>query len=134
MLRYFRKTLSMAYQWAFDVEWERKCRRALVTLFLTLREAIEKFGVDATRLSLADAGDGLEDADFEEKAANANIFRVHTLLGWCEVSQPFVISSVCCSNGILRKCSLWKRTCAMVLAITTMRFSFRKLMPSSISL
>jgi leucyl-tRNA synthetase len=53
---------------------------------LTLREAIEKFGADATRLSLADAGDGLEDANFEEKAANANILRVHTLLGWCEVS------------------------------------------------
>jgi len=52
---------------------------------LTLREAIEKFGADATRLSLADAGDGLEDANFEEKSANANILRVHTLLDWCEV-------------------------------------------------
>ncbi|KAF8235841.1 leucyl-tRNA synthetase [Tricholoma matsutake] len=51
---------------------------------LTLREAIEKFGTDATRLSLADAGDGLEDANFEEKTANANILRVFTLLGWCE--------------------------------------------------
>jgi leucyl-tRNA synthetase len=51
---------------------------------LTLREAIEKFGADATRLSLADAGDGLEDANFEEKTANANILRIHTLLGWCE--------------------------------------------------
>ncbi|TFK37610.1 hypothetical protein BDQ12DRAFT_736141 [Crucibulum laeve] len=51
---------------------------------LTLREAIEKFGADATRLSLADAGDGLEDANFEEKTANANILRVHTLLGWAE--------------------------------------------------
>ena len=51
---------------------------------LTLREAIEKFGADATRLSLADAGDGMEDANFEEKTANANILRVHTLLGWCE--------------------------------------------------
>jgi len=55
---------------------------------LTLREAIEKFGADATRLSLADAGDGLEDANFEEKAANANILRVHTLLGWCEEMFP----------------------------------------------
>jgi leucyl-tRNA synthetase len=52
---------------------------------LTLREAIEKFGADATRFSLADAGDGLEDANFEEKTANANILRVFTLLGWCEV-------------------------------------------------
>ncbi|KAG6855427.1 hypothetical protein H0H87_003027 [Tephrocybe sp. NHM501043] len=52
--------------------------------FLTLRDGIKKFGADATRLSLADAGDGLEDANFEEKTANANILRVHTLLGWCE--------------------------------------------------
>ncbi|KAJ3503221.1 hypothetical protein NLJ89_g8530 [Agrocybe chaxingu] len=51
---------------------------------LTLREAIEKFGADATRLSLADGGDGLEDANFEEKTANANILRIHTLLSWCE--------------------------------------------------
>ena len=55
--------------------------------FLTLREAVDKFGADATRLSLADAGDGLEDANFEEKTANANILRVHTLIGWCEVGS-----------------------------------------------
>ncbi|KAF8890674.1 hypothetical protein BD779DRAFT_1610758 [Infundibulicybe gibba] len=51
---------------------------------LTLRESVEKFGADVTRLSLADAGDGLEDANFEEKTANANILRVYTLLSWCE--------------------------------------------------
>ncbi|KAF9238326.1 hypothetical protein BU15DRAFT_88395 [Melanogaster broomeanus] len=51
---------------------------------LTLREGIQKFGADATRLTLADAGDGVEDANFDEKAANANILRLHTLLGWCE--------------------------------------------------
>jgi leucyl-tRNA synthetase len=53
---------------------------------LTLRESVEKFGADATRIALADAGDGIEDANFEEKSANANILRVHTLLGWCEAS------------------------------------------------
>lgn len=52
---------------------------------LTLRECLEKYGADATRLSLADAGDGMEDANFEEQTANANILRVHTLLAWCEV-------------------------------------------------
>ncbi|KAJ7126518.1 hypothetical protein C8R43DRAFT_1028359 [Mycena crocata] len=51
---------------------------------LSLREAIAKFGADSTRLSLADAGDGVEDANFEEKSANANILRVHTLVQWCE--------------------------------------------------
>ena len=53
--------------------------------FLTLRQAVDKFGADATRLSLADAGDGLEDANFDEKTANANIPRVHTLIVSCEV-------------------------------------------------
>jgi leucyl-tRNA synthetase len=53
---------------------------------LTLRQAVEKFGADATRLAMADAGDGIEDANFEEKNANANILRIHTLLMWCEVS------------------------------------------------
>ena len=53
---------------------------------LTLRQAVEKFGADATRLALADSGDGIEDANFEEKNANANILRIHTLLSWCEVS------------------------------------------------
>ncbi|TCD62832.1 cytosolic leucyl tRNA synthetase [Steccherinum ochraceum] len=51
---------------------------------LTMRESVEKFGADATRLSLADAGDGIEDANFDEKTANANILRLHTLIGWCE--------------------------------------------------
>lgn len=54
---------------------------------LTMRESIEKFGADATRLSLADAGDSVEDANFDEKTANANILRVHTLLEWCEVRR-----------------------------------------------
>lgn len=52
---------------------------------LTLRQAIDKFGADATRLTLADAGDGIEDANFEEKTANAAILRVHTLIEWCQV-------------------------------------------------
>lgn len=55
---------------------------------LSLRQSVEKFGADATRLSLADAGDGIEDANFEEKTANANILRLHTLIEWCtEVVQ-----------------------------------------------
>jgi leucyl-tRNA synthetase len=52
---------------------------------LTLREGVLKFGADAMRLSLADAGDGVEDANFDEKTANANILRLHTLMTWCEV-------------------------------------------------
>ncbi|KAH7103714.1 leucyl-tRNA synthetase [Auriculariales sp. MPI-PUGE-AT-0066] len=52
--------------------------------FLTLRETVEKFGADPTRICLADAGDGIEDANFDEKNANAMILRVHTLIEWCK--------------------------------------------------
>lgn len=52
--------------------------------FLTLSEAVKKFGADATRIALADAGDGIEDANFEEKGANGAIMRLHTLKEWIE--------------------------------------------------
>ena len=53
--------------------------------FLTMAQAIRKWGADATRLSLADAGDGIEDANFDDKTANASILRLHTLIEWSEV-------------------------------------------------
>ncbi|PGH00479.1 leucine-tRNA ligase [Polytolypa hystricis UAMH7299] len=50
--------------------------------FLTLSQAIEKFGADAVRLALADAGDGIEDANLEESVANASILRLYELKKW----------------------------------------------------
>lgn len=50
--------------------------------FLTLSEAIKKFGADATRLTLADSGDEIGDANFEELLANAAILRIHTAMEW----------------------------------------------------
>lgn len=58
--------------------------------FLTLRECVEKFGADATRVALADSGDGLADANFEATTANASILRLHTLSTWCEVGPEDV--------------------------------------------
>ncbi|KAL1917157.1 uncharacterized protein VTP21DRAFT_4813 [Calcarisporiella thermophila] len=52
--------------------------------FMTMNDAIAKYGADATRISLADAGDGIEDANFEEVTANAAILRLFTLMEWCE--------------------------------------------------
>lgn len=52
--------------------------------FLTLNEAITKYGADAMRFTLADAGDGLEDANFVEKTANAAILRLFTEKEWIE--------------------------------------------------
>lgn len=51
---------------------------------LTLCDSLRKFGADATRLTLADSGDGFDDANFEELTANASILRLHTLLEWCK--------------------------------------------------
>jgi leucyl-tRNA synthetase len=52
--------------------------------FLTLKDAVDKFGADATRIAFADAGDGIEDANFEEAVANSNILRLFTLKEWIE--------------------------------------------------
>lgn len=54
---------------------------------LTLKDSLVKFGADATRVTLADAGDSIEDANFEEATANAAILRLKNLIDWCEVSQ-----------------------------------------------
>jgi len=52
--------------------------------FLTLRDCIDKFGVDATRITLADAGDGLDDANFETDVANASILKLFTFEKWMQ--------------------------------------------------
>ncbi|PUU78530.1 hypothetical protein B9Z19DRAFT_1083939 [Tuber borchii] len=52
--------------------------------FLTLEETVKKYGADAARIAFADAGDGVEDANFEEKVSNAAILRLYTLKEWCE--------------------------------------------------
>lgn len=52
--------------------------------FLTLKDSVDKFGADATRIAFADAGDSIEDANFEESVANSNILRLHTLKEWIE--------------------------------------------------
>ncbi|KAF9429588.1 cytosolic leucyl tRNA synthetase [Entomortierella beljakovae] len=50
--------------------------------FMGLAEAVEKYGADATRLALADAGDSGEDANFEDGTANAAILKLYTLTEW----------------------------------------------------
>ncbi|KXX74473.1 Leucine--tRNA ligase, cytoplasmic [Madurella mycetomatis] len=52
--------------------------------FLALTSAIEKFGADATRIALADGGDGIDDANFKESTANAVILRLFELKKWIE--------------------------------------------------
>ncbi|KAL4230623.1 Leucine--tRNA ligase [Mactra antiquata] len=50
--------------------------------FLTLSDAIGKFSADGMRMALADAGDGVEDANFVEMMAEAGLLRLYTYLEW----------------------------------------------------
>ena len=43
--------------------------------FLTLQQAIERYSADGMRLNLADAGDSVEDANFDQKNADAGMLR-----------------------------------------------------------
>ena len=54
--------------------------------FLTLDEAVKKYGADATRVALADAGDAMDDANFDESVANSTILRLFELRKWCKES------------------------------------------------
>ncbi|KAJ2823685.1 cytosolic leucyl tRNA synthetase, partial [Coemansia erecta] len=54
---------------------------------LSMRETCERYGADATRLILADAGDGMEDANFEEVMANAAVLNLYTLMEWITEAQ-----------------------------------------------
>ncbi|OAY45047.1 leucine--tRNA ligase, cytoplasmic [Manihot esculenta] len=52
--------------------------------FRTIRQAIEEFSADATRFSLADAGDGVDDANFVFETSNAAILRLTKEIAWME--------------------------------------------------
>ena len=52
--------------------------------FLTIRDCIDRYGVDATRMALADAGDSLDDSNFDELVANSAILRLFIFEKWCQ--------------------------------------------------
>ena len=52
--------------------------------FITMKDAINEYSADATRFALADAGDGLEDANFEKKSVNAAILKLTKEIEWVE--------------------------------------------------
>ncbi|KAK5997199.1 Leucyl-tRNA synthetase [Cladobotryum mycophilum] len=52
--------------------------------FMTLHEMVGKYGADASRIALADAGDAVTDANFEEDVADNSILRLYNLREWCE--------------------------------------------------
>lgn len=52
--------------------------------FMTLEDLTKKYGADASRIALADAGDGVADANFEEDVADTTVLRLFNLREWCE--------------------------------------------------
>jgi len=52
--------------------------------FLTLSEAIDRYSADGMRLALADAGDSIEDANFDSSNAEAGILRLYTFVEWAK--------------------------------------------------
>lgn len=64
--------------------------------FLTLHEVITKYGADATRLTLAMAGSGRQDANFSENHASSNVVKIHNEYTWCinkinQLSEKIVV-------------------------------------------
>jgi len=51
--------------------------------FQTMREAIENYSADGMRLALADAGDGLDDANFTNGSAHGAILRLSAQIDQC---------------------------------------------------
>ncbi len=54
------------------------------TLAWPVVQAITEFSADAMRWALADAGDGMDDANFETSTANAAVLRLTKELAWAE--------------------------------------------------
>ncbi|KAI3647532.1 hypothetical protein MP228_007753 [Amoeboaphelidium protococcarum] len=50
--------------------------------FLTLTDAVSKYSADAIRICLASAGDGIEDANFDQTQCNAFILKLFNLKEW----------------------------------------------------
>lgn len=48
--------------------------------FLTLADALDRYGADGMRLALANAGDSIEDANFETQVADSGVLRLWTFL------------------------------------------------------
>ena len=62
--------------------------------FMTLRDGIDKFGADATRVALAIAGDGMDDANFDETNAQEATLLLTTEKDWIQqiCNQPITES------------------------------------------
>ncbi|KAJ1664536.1 cytosolic leucyl tRNA synthetase [Coemansia sp. RSA 1813] len=58
---------------------------------LTLGDSCKLYGADATRIALADAGDGFDDANFEMQTADAAVRNLYTLMDWVVSAKQALI-------------------------------------------
>lgn len=54
--------------------------------FMTIEDSIREYSADATRLALANAGDGIDDANFATDVSNQSVLRLFTLHEWIKDS------------------------------------------------
>lgn len=52
--------------------------------FYTIKDCINMFGTDSTRITMADAGDTIDDANFETEFANACVLKLYVLEQWIQ--------------------------------------------------
>lgn len=52
--------------------------------FMTIKDCIGEYGADATRLTMADAGDSLDDANFDSAFANASLMKLSVFEKWIQ--------------------------------------------------
>lgn len=50
--------------------------------FYTIKDMVALFGTDATRITMADAGDTIDDANFETEFANASVLKLYVFEQW----------------------------------------------------
>ncbi|KAK3879158.1 hypothetical protein Pcinc_016252 [Petrolisthes cinctipes] len=64
--------------------------------FLTLTDALDKYGADGMRLALANAGDSIEDANFETQVADSGVLRLWTFV---ELAKELMIEKDTMRSG-----------------------------------
>ncbi|KAK3885670.1 hypothetical protein Pcinc_010127 [Petrolisthes cinctipes] len=65
-------------------------------IFLTLTDALDKYGADGMRLALANAGDSIEDANFETQVADSGVLRLWTFV---ELAKELMIEKDTMRSG-----------------------------------
>ncbi|GIX60984.1 leucyl-tRNA synthetase [Babesia caballi] len=67
--------------------------------FLTLEDAVAQYTADGTRVALADAGDGLDDANFAKETAETAVLKLHSIL--LSAQSDMELSGRVCSGSSL---------------------------------